>query len=169
MTSTHTTQITLKTRTKAPYAIVYLGSERIKPSVVGYAYSHSAAATRLRREANHGNRNLDMLPVVNGMVSFLGTLPGTQGPAEAPVSPVQPSQPTTVVMAPLFPGEAPVEAPVIVVPGVEEAHEDVKATLQAAFGPAFQVTHVSHKLADMLGWLKAHPGKTVADYQANQA
>jgi hypothetical protein len=41
-----------------------------------------------------------------------------------------------------------------------------KEKIQAAFGPALTVTHVSDRLAHMLTWLEAHPGQTVADYQA---
>jgi hypothetical protein len=97
MTDPRTT--TLKTRTKAPYAIVYVGGLMIEAYVAGYAYSTEAAERRVRKARG----TLAYGPVVAGKVTV--TMPAPPGPK-------------TVTMPSIFPGGAPVEAEVITVPAV---------------------------------------------------
>lgn len=98
-----TSTTTLKTRTKAPFVIVYTGPKGA--AIVGYAYTTAAATKRARKLG----RAYTVLPVVGGTV----TVPTPT----APTTPVVPAG--HVLMPGLFPGTAPAVVPLITIPEVK--------------------------------------------------
>lgn len=59
----------IKTRTKAPYCLVYVSPRgHLFDEIVGYAYSVTAAEKRIRTMANKGQYHVRWLPVAGGKV-----------------------------------------------------------------------------------------------------
>jgi hypothetical protein len=61
--------VTIRTRSKAAYAILRL--DGISTSIVGYAYSEAAAVSRARSESSRRMRRCVFAPITNGQVEVL--------------------------------------------------------------------------------------------------